>query len=67
MAPSMYMDEQTMWIERLDDRALFRLNDIMCEESMRQGYYPGKTETKWWRLYVAIVEECQLRNKAKGW
>lgn len=61
------MDGKPLWIEAMSDEELFTLNDIMNKKSMDEGYYPGKTETKWWALYVHIVDECTLRNKAKGW
>ncbi len=61
-APSMYMDESLLWIEALPTEAVVRLNDVLCEYSMKTGFYPGKTEEKWWHMYVAIVDELRLRN-----
>ena len=60
------MDGETpLWIEGLTDEALFAMNDILCDESIRQGFYPGKTETRFWNMYVQIVEECTFRNAQK--
>lgn len=56
-----------MWIEAMSDSELFALNDVMNKKSIEEGYYPGKTETTWWAIFVHVVDECQLRNKAKGW
>lgn len=58
------MDGQDLlWIESLPTAAVAELNDVLCKHSMNTGYYPGKTEESWWKIYVAIVDELQLRNK----
>ena len=59
--------EIPLWVEALSDDDLFKLNDEMLDESLRQGYYPGKTETAFWKLYSAVVAECTIRNEARGW
>ncbi len=61
------MDGKPLWIEAMSDEDLFALNDILNEKSMEEGFYPGKTETRFWKIYVQVVDECQLRNKLKGW
>ena len=59
--------EIPLWVEALNDDQLFKLNDAMLDESLRQGYWPGKTETAFWKLYMAVVAECTIRNEARGW
>ncbi len=61
------MDGKPLWIEAMSDEDLFALNDILNEKSMNEGFYIGKTETRFWKIYVQVVDECQLRNKLKGW
>ena len=58
--------EIPLWIEALSDDQLFRLNDALLDESMRQGFYPGKTETPFWKVYTAVVQECTIRLGADG-
>ncbi len=59
--------EIPLWVEALSDDDLFKLNDSLLTESLRQGFYPGKTETAFWKLYGSVVAECTIRNTAKGW
>ena len=61
------MDRKPLWIEAMTDEELFALNDQLLSYSMEVGYYAGKTEEGWWKIYEFIVDECQVRNKAKGW
>ena len=60
------MSEIPLWVEALNDEQLFKLNDTMLDESLRQGYFPGKTETAFWKLYSAVVQECTVRLGADG-
>ena len=58
------MDGNTpLWIEALTNEQVFILNDILGDESLRQGYWKGKTDTKFWRLFEYIVEEARFRNR----
>jgi len=61
------MDGKPLWIEAMSDEELFALNDQLLGYSMEVGYYPGKTEEPWWKIYEHVVDECQIRNNAKGW
>ena len=61
------MDGKPLWIEAMSDEELFALNDQLLSHSMEVGFYPGKTEEPWWTIYEYVVDECQVRNTAKGW
>ena len=61
------MDGIPLWIEAMSDDELFGLNDVLNKYSIETGYYPGKTEEPWWATFVHIINECRLRNRARGW
>ena len=61
------MDGNTpLWIEAMTDEAIFELNYVLGDESWRQGYWKGKTDTKFWKLFEIIVEEASLRNRVRS-
>ena len=61
------MDGKPLWIESMTDEELLAFNDQLLSHLMEVGYYAGKTEESWWKIYEYIVDECQIRITAKGW
>ena len=58
------MDGNTpLWIEAMTNEQVFHLNEILGIESMRQGYWQGKTDTKFWKLFEQVVQEAEFRNR----